>query len=459
MVEKKKIKKNKESSDSSTEKTIKKANNKKTIKTNGTEEKKSNSQNNKDKPKVINQPEVNIGLVGHVDHGKTTLTERLSGKWTDTHSEEVKRGITIKLGYADSTFYKCPKCQQYTVKPKCHDCGGEETKKVRTVSFVDAPGHESLMATMLAGATVMDGAILLIAANELCPQPQTREHLMALQMAGIKNIVIAQNKIDLLDDERTLKNYKQIKEFLKDTEYKDAPIIPISAQRGINIHFLIQAIEEQIKTPERDPTKEPFFLVARSFDINKPGHSPSKLVGGILGGALKQGILKKGERIEIRPGRILEEANQLVNKPIFTTIESINSGGESYEEITPGGSMGIMTKLDPAVVKSDSLVGNIIGHPDKLPPVWYDLVLEANLLERVVGSQEEQKVDPIKMHEILMLNVNSAATVGQVVELAKNKAICKLRLPVCAEIGARVAISRRVGTRFRLIGYGIITKQ
>jgi len=435
----------------STKKTTKK----KTVSKISTYTKTDNKSSGKNSDKHI-QPEVNIGLVGHVDHGKTTLTERLSGKWTDTHSEEMKRGITIKLGYADTSFYRCPSCKKLTVKDKCHDCKGKKTEFVRKVSFVDAPGHESLMATMLAGATVMDGAILLIAANEQCPQPQTKEHLMALQLSGIKNVVIAQNKIDLLDDERLLKNYKQIKDFLKGSDYENAPIIPISAQHGVNIHFLIDAIEKTIKTPKRDNTKNPIFLVARSFDINKPGFTPDKLVGGILGGALQQGMLKEGEIIEIRPGRILEEHNKFVSRPLFTKIVSINTGGNTFKELSPGGSIGIMTELDSAVVKSDNLVGNVVGIPGKIPPVWEELKLETHLLERVVGSKEDLEVQPIKMQEILMINVNSAATVGQVIDLSKNTAVCKLKLPVCADIGARVSISRRVGTRFRLIGYGII---
>ncbi len=126
----------------------------------------------KSSEKVV-QPELNIGMVGHVDHGKTTLLERLSGVWADTHSEEIKRGITIRLGYADAVFYK--EGNDYTAKLK----NKSKAKVLRKVSFVDAPGHESLMATMLSGATIMDGALLLIAANETCPQPQTREHLMA----------------------------------------------------------------------------------------------------------------------------------------------------------------------------------------------------------------------------------------------------------------------------------------
>ncbi len=151
----------------------------------------------------VSQPAVNIGIVGHVDHGKTTLLERLSGKWADTHSEEIKRGITIRLGYADVIFRKCRKCNLFTTKEKCPECK-EETDVSRKLSFVDAPGHESLMATMLAGATIMDGALLLIAANEECPQPQTREHVMALEIIGVDNIVIAQNKIDLISEEQAL---------------------------------------------------------------------------------------------------------------------------------------------------------------------------------------------------------------------------------------------------------------
>ena len=203
------------------------------------------------------QPELNIGLIGHVDHGKTTLIERLSGKWTDTHSEELKRGITIKLGYADVTFYKCPKCKEpdcYVTDKKCPKCKSE-CKPLRKVSFIDAPGHETLMATMLSGAAIMDGALLLVAANELCPQPQTKEHLMALSLMDIKNIVIVQNKIDLVDEQTALENYKQIKDFVKGTIAENAPIIPLSAQHNINVNTLIHAIQHSIKTPKRDSKK------------------------------------------------------------------------------------------------------------------------------------------------------------------------------------------------------------
>ena len=183
-------------------------------------------------PWTLKQPEVNIGVVGHVDHGKTTLVQAITGKWTATHSEELKRGMTIKLGYADGNIAKCPYCEgpeAYTTEPICPRCGSE-TILLRRVSFVDAPGHEILMATMLSGAALMDGAILVIAANESCPQPQTREHFAALDIVGIRNLVVVQNKVEVVSKEEALKNYEAIRSFLKGTWAEDLPIIPIVQQ-------------------------------------------------------------------------------------------------------------------------------------------------------------------------------------------------------------------------------------
>ncbi len=407
------------------------------------------------------QPVLNIGMVGHVDHGKTTLLERLSGKWTDTHSEELKRGITIRLGYADMTFRKCEKCEgakAYTTKEIC-PIDNSPTKPLRKASFVDAPGHESLMATMLAGATIMDGALLLVAANEECPQPQTREHLMALQIIGIKNVIVVQNKIDLVNEQQAIKNHKQIKEFLKGTDFENAPIIPISAQHRVGLDYLMQAIDEHIPTPNRDHGNEPLMLVARSFDINKPGISTEKLVGGVLGGSLRHGTLKINDTIEIRPGRIVVEKNQQIWKPITTKIIGLNSGSSDIDSVGPSGSIGVLTSLDPSIVKSDQLTGSLVGPPGKLPRIWNEILLDVHLLKRVVGTKEELNVEPIKMSEPLMLNVNSAATVGIVIELRKNKIRCRLKLPVCAEAGSRVTISRRIDNRFRLIGYGELVEK
>ena len=270
--------------------------------------------------KLPKQPEVNIGTIGHVDHGKTTLVEAITGVWAARHSEELRRGITIKLGYADAPIYKCSKCephQSYSTEPTCSHCGSPG-EFIRAVSFVDAPGHEALMATMLSGAAVMDGAILVIAADEPCPQPQTREHLAAIELAGVKNLVIVQNKIDIVDEKRTLENYKEIVEFVKGTEAEGAPIIPVSAQHSVNIDAVLQALEENIPTPSRDPDKPPRMYVVRSFDVNKPGIPVEKLVGGVIGGSIFQGRFKAGDEIEIRPGVRVEKHGKTLYESLFT---------------------------------------------------------------------------------------------------------------------------------------------
>lgn len=395
------------------------------------------------------QPELSIGMIGHVDHGKSTLVQALTGKFPDTHSEEIKRGITIRLGYADTVFVKTKDTYSTEIQEKK---AKKKYEVLRKVSFIDAPGHETLMATMLSGAAIMDAALLLISANEPCPQPQTREHLMALELIGIKNIIIVQNKIDLIDKEQIIKNYNQIKDFVKGTIAESAPIIPVSAQHNININYLIEAIQENFKTPKKDLEKDPIMLIARSFDINKPGANPETLMGGVLGGALRQGRLKQGQEIEIAPGIKLDEKSDY--KPITTKVVTIMSGKEQFKEITPGGSLGVLTELDPALVKSDNLAGNLAGLPGKLPKTHQKLKLKPKLIKRVVGVKEEVEVVPITHGELLMINVNSAVTLGQVTDTSKNIISLNLKLPVVASKQDRFAISRRVGARWHLIGVG-----
>ncbi len=405
------------------------------------------------------QPEVNIGLIGHVDHGKTTLTKALSGKWTDEHSEEIKRGISIKLGYADTTFFKGKDKEGhdlYTTKiDDAHLAGAPQ--KIRRVSFVDAPGHETLMATMLSGAALMDGALLLVAANEKCPQPQTREHLMALQIAGAKNIVIVQNKIDLVDEKRAMENYREIQTFVKGTVAEHAPVIPISAHHDVNLSALIEAIERTIPTPKHDPKAEPVMLVARSFDINKPGTRPEKLKGGVMGGSLARGTIKVGDEIEVTPGlRIETPDGKATYKPLRSKIVTLFCGNQQVERAGPGGLIAVGTELDPSVTKADNLVGRALGYPGKLPKTVDRMVMNVTLLDRVVGAEDEAAVEPIKVKEPLMLNVGTATTVGMVLKSVNNQVEAVLKLPVAVQDDSRIAVSRRVGGRWRLIGYGVL---
>jgi translation initiation factor 2 subunit 3 len=400
------------------------------------------------------QPEVNIGTAGHIDHGKTTLLKALTGKWTDEHSEELKRGISIKLGYANCAIYKCPKCkgvESYTTLPKCIKHSADCTLQ-REVSFVDAPGHETLMATMLSGASIMDGALFVIAANEKCPQPQTREHLMALEVIGVKNIIIVQNKVDLVDEKRAVESYKEIQKFVKGTIAEKAPIVPMSAQHNANLDILLSHIEKFIPTPKRDLKKGPIMLVARSFDVNKPGDPIKKLKGGVLGGSIKQGELKKGDKVEISPG--LKEGEGY--RPIKTTVKSVNSANGPLDSAKPGGSIGLATELDPYLCKADKLAGNVIGLEGKTPKVWWKLLMEIKLLERVVGTQKEISSSELKTNEPIMINAWTAKTVGICTSIRGKIVEVNLKLPVCIEVGEKVAISRKIDNRWRLVGYGVI---
>jgi translation initiation factor 2 subunit 3 len=400
------------------------------------------------------QPCINIGTSGHVDHGKTTLIESITGVWTSGHSEELRRGITIKVGYADAAFYKCPNCEppsNYSVQPKCSLCNSD-AELSRVVSFVDSPGHESLMANMLSGGALMDGAILVIAANEKVPQPQTREHLLALQVLGIKNIVIVQNKVDLTEREKAIENYNQILDFVNGSVAEKAPIIPISAQHKINIDVLIENIEKYIPTPERINNQTGIMHILRSFDINKPGTPIKNIKGGALGGALIQGEFETGSEIEILPGIYNEKKNRY--EPIYSKIASLATGAGIVDKVKPGGLVAIGSKLDPSFIKSDSLIGSVIGKPNTLPETVDEIPIDINLFDTAVGTQDLVKVEPIKTKENLRLNIGTAVTTGTVTNSKNQRIEIKIKKPVCLMPKSKVAISRRIADRWRLIGAG-----
>ena len=402
------------------------------------------------------QPCVNIGTSGHVDHGKTSLIQALTGSWTSVHSQELKRGITIRVGYSDAAFYKCKKCEEplgYSTTPKCNNCG-DESELSRVVSFVDSPGHESLMANMLSGSALMDGALLLVAANEQVPKPQTKEHLLALQTLGIKQIVVLQNKVDLLSHDEVLANYKEITKFVKDSNAEKSPIIPISAQSGLNLDALIGLIESTIETPERDEKADPVMHVLRSFDVNKPGIKLKDIKGGVIGGSLTQGIFNVGDEIEIKPGLMNEKKKSY--EPILTKITSLGTAAGIVESVKPGGLVAIGTTLDPSMTRSDSFIGSVIGKPGTLPENSTKLKLSVNLFDSAVGTTEDIKVNPIQNGELLRLNIGTAPVLGKVTKVKSSNVEIELRRPACIFKDGHVAISRRIAERWRLIGAGIV---
>lgn len=410
----------------------------------------------------LRPPEVNVGVVGHVDHGKTTLVQALTGIWTARHSKEMERGMTIFLGYADGNIAYCTNMappDAYTTELTCPD--SSEATLLRRVSYVDAPGHEAYMTTMLSGAMVMDGAILVIAANEPCPQPQTVEHLMALEVLGVNHIVIVQNKIDVVSKEHAFKNREEIRNFVKNTIAENAPIIPVSALHKINIDVLLQAIQETVPVPQRDPTRPPLMYVVRSFDINRPGTPHNMIQGGVIGGSLLQGKLRVNDEIIILPGvkvpREIGKTRTYVYEPVTTIIEEIRYGDLQVEEALPSGLVAIRTTLDPSLTKADQLVGSVVTKPGNKIPVTTAIGISYHELERVVGIKGQPiKLPPLQAGEKVIVAIGSATRVASIKSTKKDYVEIKLDEPVAVWKGSRIALGRRVMARWRLAGWGIV---
>ncbi len=393
------------------------------------------------------QADMNIGMLGHVDHGKTTLTKALTGKWTDTHSEEVKRGISIRLGYADCYIYQDEKSgKYYPTQDACKKAGGKP-KLVRKLSIVDAPGHETLMTTVISATSILNGVLFLIAANEPCPQPQTLEHLLVLNSTGIKNIIIIQTKIDLVTKEKALENYNQIKAFVKGSAAENAPIIPVSANYNLNVDQLMAKIVEVMKAPEYDQKAEMRMFISRSFDVNRPGTELNKLSGGVIGGSIVQGVLKIGDEIEIKPGITRKEGAKPVQ--ITCKVTALMEEDEKLEMARSGGLVAVGTTLDSALTKADTLVGSVVGHKGEVPDPTDVVKVKYTLLQR-------KDIDnaPLREAEPVVVNVHTATTVGVIAHMAKGIATIKLKRAVVAYKNSHVALSRKVGQRWRLSAWG-----
>ncbi|KAJ1338896.1 eukaryotic translation initiation factor 2 subunit gamma [Batrachochytrium salamandrivorans] len=399
-------------------------------------------------PEVISrQATINIGTIGHVAHGKSTVVKAISGVQTVRFKNELERNITIKLGYANAKIFKCD--NEQCPRPGCYrshksdkdegfscersGCKGK-MRLVRHVSFVDCPGHDILMATMLNGAAVMDAALLLIAGNESCPQPQTSEHLAAIEIMKLQHIIILQNKIDLIKESAAEQHYDSILKFVKGTVADNAPIIPISAQLKYNVDAISEYICKKIPIPVRDFTADPRLIVIRSFDVNKPGSEVVDLKGGVAGGSILRGVLKIGDEIE----------------------------NNDLKFAVPGGLIGVGTRIDPTICRSDRLVGQVLGSVGTLPSIFTEIEINYFLLRQLLGVKSEDKkltkVQKLAKNEVLMFNIGSTSTGGRVISVKADLAKVILTAPACTEVDERVALSRRIDKHWRLIGWGKIKR-
>jgi len=446
-------------------------------------------------PEVISrQATINVGTIGHVAHGKSTVVKAISGVQTVRFKNELERNITIKLGYANAKIYKArprpakavaegeaaaapapsPSFPMYTSRGSSHadaftdPATGAEYALRRHVSFVDCPGHDILMATMLNGAAVMDGALLLVAGNETCPQPQTSEHLAAVEIMRLKNIIILQNKVDLVKADAALAQQEQIRKFVVGTVADSAPILPISAVLRYNVDLVCEYLVHKIPVPVRDFTSAPRLIVIRSFDVNKPGQDVAGLQGGVAGGSVLQGVLRVGDEVEVRPGIVTRRENPdgtavAVCAPILSRISSLCAESNDLRYAVPGGLIGVGTRIDPTLTRADRLVGQVLGLRGQLPGVFAEIEISYYLLRRLLGVKtsdggKQAKVQKLARGEILMVNIGSTGTGGKVEGAKSDLAKISLTQPVCTSEGEKIALSRRVDKHWRLIGWGEIKR-
>lgn len=406
---------------------------------------------------IKNQATINIGCIGHVSEGKSTIVRRLTGTETQRHKKEREKNITIKLGYANFKIWSNLETGElfYTSSDKQkhhHPISNENLTLVKHLSFVDCPGHDSFMSTMLGGTSVMDCAFLLIASNnKIIPQVQTYEHLMAISNTDIENVLILQNKLDLLNSKKEAKdNLDKIKDFVHGSPYEKSTILPISAQMGTNLEKICEYVYQNIDFTNKNINCNLYMPIIRSFDTNKPKQDYKKMTGGVIGGSILCGVLNVGDYIEIRPGIISVNNGKRICSPIVTKVESIYSEKKSIEYAIPGGLIGIGTSMDPFFSGSNRLVGQIMGKIGSLPDIFSDINVKVKRLRRF-------DMDKIKFSngERIMVSINSSTIYGNIRVKGKSGKIC-LENPICCKLGQKFSILKNIKGSYKLHSTGEI---
>jgi len=404
-----------------------------------------------------NQPTINVGMIGSVSNGKSSVTEKITSVKTQKHSSEMKRNITIKLGYANAKIFKCqtcpaPQCYQHqpssVMDANCNSCDSPMTLE-KHISVTDVPGHLSLMTTMLNGTCVMDTTILVESAANDGLAPQTKHHLLATKMIGVNNSIACLNKMDLVKKQKGTEKLLELRKNLIGTMAETSPIIPVAANHGINIDVLCEYICKFIKEPVRNYNATLKMIIIRSFNVNKQEVSLDQLEGGVVGGTITQGVLHKGDKISIHPGLIDKnhdnDKTRWKYKPIKGTVLSINSETNNLDFAIPGGLIGIKLDIDPGLATKDNLVGNIMTNYDNTDAycVYEIIFVELQLFDDM----------QIANKEILVINSNACSEKCEVVKTKNTKAELKLlERPICAIKSDYITISKIIANNITVVG-------
>jgi len=415
---------------------------------------------------IKTQPVINLGIIGSVSNGKSSVTKCLTGKSTQAHTDEKKRNITIRLGYANCKIFKCPNCEE----PKCYQSTGLDIATmnckhcnsimtlVNHLSICDVPGHNLFMSAMMNGTSIMDSTILIESAvNKELPAPQTIEHLLCTNISKIPNTVICLNKLDLVKRNEAKTIMKNLKLDLQETQAKDSYIIPISASMNLNIDVLCQELTK-LKPYDKDYNSPAIMFIVRSFNINKCGIEISNLKGGVIGGSIIKGTLNLEDNIIIKPG-YFTKSNDSIHRfkycPLVSKVQSINSEKTSLSKAVSGGLIGVQLDIDPTMTANDKLVGNILleSSISDSYKVYENLELEFEQFRKDYDFDltEEQKI---------VININSAHCHAKIINIVKEP-IIKLIIeltdrPICSKLNDYCTISIIDNDFMQILGRGKI---
>jgi elongation factor Tu len=383
------------------------------------------------------KPHVNIGTIGHVDHGKTTLTAAITTVMAKHHGgvakqfvdidnapEEKERGITISTAHVEY-----------------------ETDK-RHYAHVDCPGHADYVKNMVTGAAQMDGAILVVAATD-GPMPQTREHILLARQVGVPQIVVFMNKTDLVDDEELIELVElEVRELLSSYEFDgdSIPVVQGSALKALEgdeeheqaILDLMEAVDETIPTPERDVDKPFLMPVEDIFSITGRGT--------VATGRIERGVVKLNDEIEIVG---------IVEEPMESVVTGIEMFRRMLDEGQAGDNAGILLR---GIDKEDLQRGMVLCEPGSITP-HKKFECEVYVLSKDEGGRHTPFFDGYRpQFYFRTTDVTGSCDLPDGVEMVMpgDNVTMEVSLiqPVAMEEGLRFAI-REGG---RTVGAGVVTE-
>jgi len=382
------------------------------------------------------KPHINIGTIGHVDHGKTTLTAAITTVLSN-------KGLSQKMSYADIDNAPEERERGVTINVSHMEY---ETEK-RHYAHIDAPGHADYIKNMITGAAQMDGAILVVAATD-GPMPQTREHILLAKQVGVPRLVVALNKVDMVDDEELLDLVElEVRELLTKYEYPgdETPIVRLSALKALEgdakaeeqVMELMNQVDEYIPVPERDVDKPFLMPVEDVFSI--------KGRGTVATGRIERGIVKTGETIDIVG----------IKDKKSSTVTGVEMFRKTLDEGQAGDNVGILLR---GVEKDDIERGQVLAKPGSTTP-HTEFEAEVYILTKEEGGRHTPFFSGYRpQFYIRTTDVTGEVKLPDGVEMImpgdSAKMSAKLIVPVAMEDGLRFAI-REGG---RTVGAGVITK-